>query len=65
MTVSTVAHIPHPSAPVEVWFDSSIPSAPVVGVEVGFPGKVGDDPVFVPVEVARQVAAAILEVVPD
>ena len=65
MSVSAVAHIPHPSAPCEVWFDATIPDAPVVGIEVGFPGKVGHDPVFVPVEVAREVAAAILATIPD
>ena len=65
MTVSAVHVIDHPSAPVEVWFDASIPDAPVVALEVGFPGKVGDDPQYIPLEVARQVAAAILETIPD
>lgn len=65
MTVSTVHVIDHPTAPVEVWHDAAVPDAPVVGIEVGYPGKVGDDPVFVPVEVARQVAAAILATIPD
>lgn len=65
MSVSAVHVIDHPTAPVEVWHDASIPDAPVVGIEVGFPGKAGDDPVFVPVSVARQVAAAILKTIPD
>lgn len=65
MTVSAVHVIDHPTAPVEVWHDASVPAAPVVALEVGYPGKVGDDPVFIPVEVARQVAAAILETIPD
>ena len=46
-------------------WDTSGTVAPVVGIEVGFPGKVGDDPVYIPVEVARQVAAAIMETIPD
>lgn len=62
--VGTVHTIHHPTCPVEVWHDGGIPDAPVVALEVGFPGKVGHDPVFVPVEVARQVAAAILASVP-
>ena len=62
--VGTVHVIPHPSAPVEVWRDDAVPDAPVVGIEVGYPGKLGDDPVFIPVEIARQVAAAILASIP-
>ena len=61
MTVSTVHVIPHPTCPVEVWRDDT--AAPVVALEVGYPGKLGDDPVFIPIEVAREVAAAILATV--
>ena len=60
--VGTVHVIDHPTAPVEVWHDDT--AAPVVGIEVGYPGKLGDDPVFIPVEIARQVAAAILASIP-
>ena len=63
MSVSTVAHIPHPSAPVEVWRDDT--AAPVVGMYVGYPGRDDDEAVYIPVEVARQVAAAILATVTD
>lgn len=65
MSVSAVRVIDHPTAPVELWRDDSIPDAPVVGIEVGFAGKVGDDPQYIPVEVARQVAAAILATIPE
>ena len=62
--VGTVHVIDHPSAPVEVWRDDT--AAPVVALDVSFPGReVGHDPVFIPVEVAREVAAAILETIPD
>lgn len=63
--MTNVHVIDHPAAPVEVWHDDGIPDAPVVAVEVGFPGKDHDEPVFIPVEIAREVAAAILASVPD
>lgn len=68
--MTNVHVIEHPTAPVEVWHEPSIPDDPgaplpaMVAVEVGFPGKDWDDPVFIPVEIARQVAAAILASVP-
>ena len=58
MTVSPVTHIHHDTCPVSVWRDDT--AAPVVGLEVRFPGLVGDDPVYIPLEVAGEVAAAIL-----
>ena len=63
VSVSRVVHVEHPTSPVSVWCDST--DEPMIGIEVGFPGKVGDDPQYIPVEVARQVAAAILESIPD
>ena len=61
--VGTVHVIDHPTAPVEVWRDDAVPDAPVVALEVGRKGY--DDPVYIPVEVARQVAAAIMATIPS
>jgi len=65
MNIPPVTVIDHPDAPVEVWREDDLTDAPVVAVEVGFPGKDWDAPVFIPVEIARQVAAAILASVPE
>ena len=65
MSIPTIQSIPHPDAPVEVWREDDLTDAPVVALEVGFPGKDWDAPVFIPVEIARQVAAAILATVPE
>lgn len=61
MTVSAVHTIHHPTAPCEVWRDDT--AAPVVGMYVGYPGRDDDEAVYIPVEVAREVAAAILATV--
>ena len=63
MSVSRVVHVEHPTSPVSVWCDST--DEPMIGIEVRFPGLVGDDPVYIPLEVAREVAAAILATVTD
>lgn len=63
--VGTVHTIHHPTCPVEVWHDAAVPDAPVVGIEVRYPGLVGDDPAYVPVSIAREVAEAILATVTD
>lgn len=63
MTVSAVHTIHHPTSPVSVWCDST--DEPMIGIEVRFPGLVGDDPQYIPAAIAREVAAAILKTIPD
>lgn len=63
MSVSRVVHVEHPTSPVSVWCDST--DEPMIGIEVRFPGLVGDDPQYIPAAIARQVAAAILATIPD
>ena len=63
MTVSPVTHIHHDTCPVSVWCDST--DEPMIGIEVRYPGLVGDDPQYIPAAIAREVAAAILESIPD
>ncbi|MBC7271680.1 MAG: hypothetical protein H5T76_23725 [Streptomyces sp.] len=67
--MTNVHVIDHPDCPARVWHEPSTPDAPgaplpaMVALYVGYPGRDDDDPVFIPAEIARQVAAAILEVV--
>ena len=63
MSVSRVVHVEHPTSPVSVWCDST--DEPMIGIEVRFPGLVGDDPQYIPAAIARQVAAAILETIDE
>lgn len=69
--MTNVHVIEHPTAPVEVWHEPSIPDDPgaplpaMVALYVGHPGRDDDDPVFIPVESARQVAEAILATIPS
>lgn len=63
--MTNVHVIPHPTAPVAIWHDDGIPDAPVIAVDVDYPGRDHNEPVFVPVESAREVAAAILATIPD
>lgn len=64
-TISAVRTIAHDDGPVTVWLDTYIPDMPTVGLEVEFPGKSHDNPVYVPVSVAREVAQAILDALPE
>lgn len=68
--MTNVHVINHPDCPVRVWHEPSTPDAPgdplpaMVALEVGFPGKDYDEAVYVPVSIAREVAAAILASIP-
>lgn len=69
--MTNVHVIDHPDAPVQVWHEPSTPDAPgdplpaMVAMYVGYPGRDDNEAVYIPVETARQVAAAILAAIPD
>lgn len=65
MNIPPVTVIDHPTCPVEVWRDEQFPDAPVIAVDVDYPGRDHNEPVFVPVEIAREVAAAIVATIPE
>ncbi|MBB1032624.1 hypothetical protein G6027_17455 [Dietzia sp. SLG310A2-38A2] len=63
--MTNVHVIEHPTAPVAIWHDDGIPDAPVIAVDVDYPGRDHNEPVFIPASIAREVAAAILASVPE
>lgn len=63
-SIPTARTIEHADCPTDVWFDDC-PESPAVGLEVNFPGKVYDEPIYIPIDIAREVAQAILDTIPE
>ncbi|QGW24270.1 MULTISPECIES: hypothetical protein [unclassified Dietzia] len=69
--IPQVRSVDHPDCPVEAWYEPSTPDYPdaplpaMVALHVGYPGKDHDDPVFIPASIAREVAQAILDSLPE
>lgn len=61
--MTNVRTIDHPDHPVDVWFDPC-PDSDAVAVHLRLWGR-DQEPVYVPVEVAREVAEAILATIPN